>query len=116
MASIVVIAVILGCAAALYLKCTLVRSFATLIAVISAAIAAFAYFELLANLFISRGKLIPWAQSISFVLLFIVARKSLLWNLHRPCRFRLSTHGSCDDAPANQIPLSALHRGQPRPR
>ncbi|MHC4720254.1 MAG: CvpA family protein [Planctomycetota bacterium] len=73
MASIVVIAVILGCAAALYLKCTLVRSFATLIAVISAAIAAFAYFELLANLFISRGKLIPWAQSISFVLLFIVA-------------------------------------------
>jgi len=73
MASIVVIAIILGCAAFQYLKGTLVRSFTTLIAVICAAIAAFAYFELLANLLISRGKLIPWAQSISFVLLFIVA-------------------------------------------
>jgi hypothetical protein len=73
MASIVVITIILGCAAFQYLKGTLVRSFATLIAVICAAIAAFAYFELVANLFISRGKLIPWAQSISFVLLFIVA-------------------------------------------
>jgi hypothetical protein len=32
---------------------------------------AFSYFELLANLFISRDLIIPWAQTLSFLLLFL---------------------------------------------
>lgn len=72
MASAAVILIILGCAAYQYLKGTVVKAFATLIAAVCANVAAFAYFELLANVLISRGKLIPWAQPLAFAVLFIV--------------------------------------------
>ena len=79
MASLGIGLIILGCMAYQYQKGTTVRSFAALIAVICSGIAAFSYFEVVANIFISRSKdsdfasLVPWAQPLSFVLLFVLA-------------------------------------------
>jgi hypothetical protein len=72
MASLIVVLIVLGCAALLYLKGTLVKAFAALIIAVCASVVAFGYFELLANVFIGRELLIPWAQPISFALLFIL--------------------------------------------
>ena len=78
MGSLFVVLVILGCAAYQYLKGTLVKAFVTIIISICASAAAFGYFELLANIVISRAgdgslaSLIPWAHSLCFVLLFIL--------------------------------------------
>jgi len=78
-ANLVVLLIILGCAAYQYLKGTLTKSFSTTIIVICASIVAFGYFELLANILISRGDngslsaLVPWAQPLSLALLFILA-------------------------------------------
>ncbi len=73
MGSLLIVLIILGCAAYQYLKGTLVKSFAAVIISICAGIVAFGYFELLANVFISREILVLWAQSLSFALLFILA-------------------------------------------
>ena len=79
MAGLVVVLIILGCAAYQYLKGTLVKAFAAIVITICASVAAFAYFELLANVFVSRSddsrflSIAPWAQSLSFVLLFVLA-------------------------------------------
>ncbi len=79
MAGLVIVLIILGCAAYQYLKGTLVKAFATIIITICASVVAFGYFELLANVFVSRSdngrvlSLVPWAQSLSFVLLFVLA-------------------------------------------
>jgi len=74
----VVLIIILGCAAFQYFKGTFVRAFATIIIAICASVAAFGFFEILANVFISKGGdsrflfLVPWAQTLCFALLFIV--------------------------------------------
>jgi hypothetical protein len=73
MGSLLVVLIILGCAAYQYRKGTLVKSFAVVITSICAGVVAFGYFELLANVFISREILAPWAHPLSFVLLFILA-------------------------------------------
>jgi len=73
MAALFIFLIIAGCVAYLYLKSTLVKSFAMLIIAVCAVIVAFGYFELLAKLLIDRNFLIPWAQPLSFVLLFVVA-------------------------------------------
>ena len=73
MASLVVILVVLGCAAGLYFKGTVVRSFAMIIAAICASIVAFAYFESLAAVLIGKDLIVPWAQAASFILLFVIA-------------------------------------------
>ena len=73
MDALVVVLVILGCVAYQYLKGTLVKSFAMIIITICASVVAFGYFEILANVFISRDILVPWAQSLSFLVLFILA-------------------------------------------
>jgi len=79
MAGLVVMLIILGCAAYQYLKGTLVKSFAMIIVTICASVVAFGYFELLADVFVSRSdnsrfaSVIPWAQPLSFVLLFVLA-------------------------------------------
>jgi len=68
--------IISGCVAYQYLKGTLVKSFAAIITAICAAVVAFGYFELLANLFIGSNRnllLARWAQPLSFVLLFVLA-------------------------------------------
>jgi len=78
MASLIVVVIILACAAIQYQWGTLVKSFAAIIAAICASIVAFSYFEVLANVFISRGddsrflSLVPWAQTLCFLLLLIV--------------------------------------------
>jgi len=74
----VVLIIILGCAAFQYFKGTFVRAFATIIIAICASVAAFGFFEVLANVFISKGdnsrfvSLVPWAQPLCFALLFII--------------------------------------------
>jgi hypothetical protein len=79
MGSLLVVSAILGCAAYQYLKGTLVKAFVTIIISICAMVAAFGYFEPLANIAISHvgdgslASLIPWAHSLCFVLLFILA-------------------------------------------
>lgn len=78
MASLAVVIIILGCAAYQYFKGTFVRAVATMIIAICAGIAAFGFFELLANVFISRSEsgsflaIVPWAQPLCFALLFII--------------------------------------------
>ncbi|MHC4155870.1 MAG: hypothetical protein ACYST6_13230 [Planctomycetota bacterium] len=76
-AALAVLAIILACAAYQYLKGKCVRAFATFITALSAGFVAFAYFELLAGLIVSRGDslpaiVVPWAQTIAFVVLFLV--------------------------------------------
>ena len=73
MVSLIVLLIVLGCAAVQLLKGTFVRAFATLIVIICASVVAFGYFELLANLFIKRELIIPWAHTLSFFLLFLLA-------------------------------------------
>jgi hypothetical protein len=79
MASVAVLLVMLVCAAYQYFKGTIVKAVVTIIIVIIASLIAFGFFEFLANFFISRGSdsrypaLVPWVQSLSFILLFILA-------------------------------------------
>jgi hypothetical protein len=78
MASLAVVIIILGCAALQYFKGTFVKAFAMIIIAICSSVVAFGYFEMLANLIIGRGSdgsllsLVPWAQTLCFVLLFVV--------------------------------------------
>jgi hypothetical protein len=78
MASLAVIIIILGCAAYQYFKGTLITAVATILIALCAGIAAFGFFEPLANIFISRGDaskflpIVPWAQPLCFALLFII--------------------------------------------
>jgi len=79
MASLAVVLIILGCGALMYLKGTFVKAFAMIIIAIISSVVAFGYFEVLANFIIRRGNdgsmlsLVPWAQTLCFILLFIVA-------------------------------------------
>jgi len=79
MASLIVILIIIGCAVLQYFKGTVVRAFATIIVAIIAGMIAFSFFEVLASVFISRGddsrfiSLVPWAQTLCFILLFVLA-------------------------------------------
>jgi hypothetical protein len=73
MSNILVVLIISGCIAYLYLKGTVVKSFAMAINAIIANIIAFAYFEVLANFLISRNQMVLWAQSLCFAVLFVCA-------------------------------------------
>ena len=78
MASLIVVIIVLGCAALQYFKGTFIRAVATIFIAISAGIVAFGFFEPLANIIISRSSsgsflaIAPWAQPICFILLFII--------------------------------------------
>ena len=78
MASLFVLLIISGCAAYQYFRGNLIKAFVTIVIVICAGTTAFGYFEPLANVFISQGEnssyasIIPWAQMLCFVLLFVV--------------------------------------------
>ena len=72
MAIIIILLLILGSAAFLYFKGTIVRSFASILSAIFACVAAFAYFESLASALVSRGTMVPWAYTVSFLLLFFL--------------------------------------------
>jgi hypothetical protein len=79
MASLAVVIIILGCAALQYFYGTFLKAFAMIIIAIVSSVVAFGFFEMLANLIISQGNdgsllsLVPWAQMVCFILLFIVA-------------------------------------------
>lgn len=76
MAGLIVLIFILGTAAYLYLKSNLADSLIQIIITLCAAVTAFAWFEALANVLIGKGlnvsAIAPWAQSLSFLLLFII--------------------------------------------
>jgi hypothetical protein len=78
MASLLVVVIILGCTAYQYFKGTFVKALATIIISIFSCIVAFGYFEILANIILSRSNnssyifIAPWALSLCFMLLFIL--------------------------------------------
>jgi hypothetical protein len=72
MFNIVVILIILSCVAYQFFLGSFVKSFVMLITSLCATAVAFGYFEVLSNILISRDMLAPWAQSISFLVLFAV--------------------------------------------
>ncbi len=76
MAALVILLIVLGCGAYQYLKGSIFQAVTTIIAMILASAAAFGFFEMAADYFISKGsesKVVPYAQSLCFVLLFVVA-------------------------------------------
>ncbi len=83
MASIAILIIMLGCAALLFLKGTLIRALASIFVAICALIAAFGFFEFVSNLIISRAEkgfflsLVNFAQPISFTLIFVIVFAAL---------------------------------------
>lgn len=78
MASLVVLLIVLGCAALQFFKGTFVKALAAIIIAIIAGIVSFAFFEAAANMLISRGdsgsllSIAPWAQTLCFILIYVV--------------------------------------------
>ena len=75
MAALVVLSIVLGCGAYQYLKGSIFKAVTMIMVMILASVVAFGFFEMLADYFISKGsdsKIVPWAQSLCFVLLFVV--------------------------------------------
>ena len=73
MASLVMLAIIIGAAAALYLKGTLVQGLTLVFNALVASFVAFAFFETLATLLTKYAAgMAAWAQMISFLLLFVL--------------------------------------------
>ncbi len=70
-ATSVIIIITLLSVAHFYLKNSVLTSFATLISAVLAVVLAFNFYEQLANLLISRGSLVQWAQPGCFILLFV---------------------------------------------
>ena len=56
-----------------YLKCSILKSFATAMAAILGLIIAFSYFEPLADMLISRGRGGQWAQGLAYLILFVLS-------------------------------------------
>jgi len=78
MASIVVILIVLGCAAFQFFKGSLAKAFVTIMIAICAGTIAFGFFEFLAGMIIGRGtgglaSLVPWAHTLGFILIFVLA-------------------------------------------
>jgi len=55
-----------------YLKCSVITAFSTFMSAIFGSIIAFNYYELLADLFVSRGYGGPWAHAGCFILAFVL--------------------------------------------
>lgn len=68
-----VLIIILLILAYFYLKCSVMASLSTLMLVILATLITFTYYEVLAELFVSRGYGIQWAHSGCFVLAFVLS-------------------------------------------
>ena len=72
MALVIVIIVLLLTLAFFYLKCSIMQSIVTRWSAVIAMIIAFSYYELVADLFISRGYGLDWALFGGFLIVFIV--------------------------------------------
>ncbi|MFC1780885.1 hypothetical protein ACFLZ8_01295 [Planctomycetota bacterium] len=83
MASIIILLIIIACAVVQYLKNTSVNAFISIILSIIAGIVAFGYFEFVSGILIQKGDdglfaaIASWAQSLSFLLLFVLIFGSL---------------------------------------
>src|SRR4030042_629512 len=74
MVSLIMLAIMAGCAALLFLKGTLMQGIAMIFNAIIAGTIAFAFFEMLARFLITHSPAIaPWATLICFLLLFILS-------------------------------------------
>lgn len=71
--AISIILIILLTISYFYLKCPVLKSFATAMAATLGLIIAFSYYEGLADMLISRGRVVQWAQGIVFFLLFVLS-------------------------------------------
>jgi len=60
-----------------YLKCTMLQSLVTLWSSVVATVLAFSFYELAAELFISRGYVLQWAPSGSYVIIFVAGFAAL---------------------------------------
>ncbi len=72
MAVIIVLVIILICAACLYLKGSTVLGLASIIAALCAGFIAFSYFESVAAIFIKKNSMPTVAHTVSFLLLFVL--------------------------------------------
>ncbi len=72
MAALIVLVIVIGCAAFQYFKGSVLKAFVMLMTAICSGLAAFACFEPLAALLISRETLPLWAQSLCFLLVFVL--------------------------------------------
>jgi len=72
MALVIVILVLLLTLAFFYLKCSMMQSIITLWSAVIATILTFSFYELIANMFISRGLGLDWASFGGFLIAFIV--------------------------------------------
>ncbi len=90
-AAALTIIIALLCVSYLYLKSSTPRSFAVVIVVVIAVIAALGYYEIASDLLISRGRGGQWAQPVIFLAIFIVVLaggKSLAdYLLHKDVEF-----------------------------
>ena len=74
MVSLVILAIMLGCAALLYLKGTLAQGLIMILNAILAGFVALGFFEPMAGMIIKYASAVAaWAQTISFLLLFVLA-------------------------------------------
>ena len=72
-ANLIVLIAVAGCVGYLYLKANLVKSISLVISAILASVVAFSYFELVANIVITKAEehpIVPWAHAIFLVFLF----------------------------------------------
>jgi len=86
-ATVGIIIIVLLCAAHFYLKSSTIRSFAAVISALLAVVVAFNYYEVVADILISRGRWGQWAQPGIFVFIFLATfalAKSLADFLLRP--------------------------------
>ena len=67
-----IIIIITLCVAHFYLKSSALASFAAVISVVLAFIVSFGYYEVAADILISRGKGGQWAQPTAFLFIFIL--------------------------------------------
>lgn len=80
MTLIIILIVVIGTMAFFYLKCSMMRSFTTLWSSVLSLILAFSYYEIIAELFISRGFGFQWAHAGAIMIVFLVGF-AILWTL-----------------------------------
>ena len=73
MATILILFIMAGCAAIMFLKGSFIKAFATFMSTLCAAIVAFGWYESLANMIIRQELMTDWSQMVSFIILFAVA-------------------------------------------
>lgn len=73
MAIILIFIVLIATVAFFYLKCSMMQSLAMLWSSVLALILTFSYYELVADLFVSRGYLLKWAHVGAFLAVYLIA-------------------------------------------